>query len=514
MKRKMSEVERLRRRIDELSLTAKALRESEMNCRRLFDQSADAVVVFDPETLVMVDFNDEACRRLGYSRKEFSRLNLSDLEMIESVKQLKRHVRKIPGDRVEVFETKQRTKHGAVLDVEVRTKAISIGGKRLIQGVWRDITGRKRTEAALRQSEERFRVALKNSVVTVFSQDRDLRYTWAYNPSRGFTLQSVLGKREDEIYAPEDAAVFTSIKRRVMATGVGRRDEVVTHRPAKAGGDMVHDMTTEPLRNGKGKIVGVTCAAMDITGRKRMEKALQAANEGLEAEVRKRTRELQALAGDLMRAEQGERRRIAHILHEDLQQQLAAMKFLSGELREQSRDPVTAGLADRLLSELDQAIQVTRTLSADLRPPVLNQMSMGKCIQWIAADAVKRLGLGVKVSVKETADITSEEIRVFAFDAIRELLLNVIKHAQVRKAEVSFHPLDAGRIRIQVRDRGVGFDSGKCHMARGHLGLFSIRERAELLGGRFEATSRPGNTCVTLILPSGKPGPDRPVKNR
>jgi PAS domain S-box-containing protein len=137
-----------------------------------------------------------------------------------------------------------------------------------------DITERKRAEEALRESDDRFRVALQGSPIVVFSQDRELRYTWVYNPSHGFKVEEVLGKRDDEIYLPQDAAVFTAIKRVVMTSGVGRRDEVITHRPASAGGDLIHDMTTEPLFDASGAVIGVICAAMNITERKRAEVVL------------------------------------------------------------------------------------------------------------------------------------------------------------------------------------------------------------------------------------------------
>ena len=138
-----------------------------------------------------------------------------------------------------------------------------------------DITLRKQMEEALRQSEERFRFALQGSPIVVFSQDNDLRYTWAYNPSPGFKVEDVVGKRDEDIYQPEDVRTFTSIKRQVLATGIGRRDEVITHRPDSTGGDLIHDMTTQPLCDSKGAIIGVICSAMNITERKQVEEALK-----------------------------------------------------------------------------------------------------------------------------------------------------------------------------------------------------------------------------------------------
>ena len=207
----------------------------------------------------------------------------------------------------------------------------------------------------------------------------------------------------------------------------------------------------------------------------------------------------------MVRSEHRERCRIAHILHEDLQQELVATKFLCAELKEKSSTPLKASLADRTLNQLDHAIDITRTLSVDLRPHVLNHMSMGKCIEWLAADVKKRLGLNVRVRVGKAPDIGSDEMRIFAYEAARELLLNVIKHAKVKSAEVLFSSMGADRVKLQIRDKGVGFAPEHNQVANRHFGHFSIQERAELLGGLFEVRSQPGKgTCATLILPSGR----------
>ncbi|BBD61005.1 two-component hybrid sensor and regulator [Nostoc sp. HK-01] len=127
---------------------------------------------------------------------------------------------------------------------------------------------RQRIEHALRQSEERFRVALKNSPIFVFNQDRELRYTWVYNSISGWTTQDMLGKHDSELLPDEDAQNLTTIKNSVLTTGIGTRAEVALTTPQ---GVRYYDLTVEPLQNESQDIVGITCASIDISENKQAE---------------------------------------------------------------------------------------------------------------------------------------------------------------------------------------------------------------------------------------------------
>ncbi|MEH1848554.1 MAG: response regulator [Nostoc sp.] len=133
---------------------------------------------------------------------------------------------------------------------------------------------RQRADDALRHSEERFRVALKNSPIFVYNQDRELRYTWVYNPPYGLTVEEMLGKKDLDIIPVEDAQRLTTIKRGVLTTGIGTREEVsITIKDTTR----YYDLTVEPLRNESQEVVGVTCASIDISERQAALREQQAA---------------------------------------------------------------------------------------------------------------------------------------------------------------------------------------------------------------------------------------------
>lgn len=136
---------------------------------------------------------------------------------------------------------------------------------------------RREAEAALRISEERFRVALHNSPITVFNQDTNLRYTWVYNPASRINTDVLIGKSESEMFAPENAQKLIPIKHRVLTTGVGERQEISIIVNGKV---RYYDLTVEPLLNHAEEVVGITCAATNITDIRIREQQLRAIFEG------------------------------------------------------------------------------------------------------------------------------------------------------------------------------------------------------------------------------------------
>lgn len=136
----------------------------------------------------------------------------------------------------------------------------------------RDISDRVTTAEALRYSEERFRIALKNSPIVVFNQDRELRYTWIYNPALGYEAEEVIGRYDTDIFPAAEAEQIITLKQQVLDTEMGLRREVILGEEENL---ICYDLTIDPLYNRLGEVIGVTCAALDISDRKRAELELQ-----------------------------------------------------------------------------------------------------------------------------------------------------------------------------------------------------------------------------------------------
>jgi signal transduction histidine kinase/CheY-like chemotaxis protein/sensor domain CHASE-containing protein len=253
-------------------------------------------------------------------------------------------------------------------------------------------------------------------------------------------------------------------------------------------------------------------AETSVEERLRSEEALRELNETLErrvaeraTEAERRAAQLHSMAVQLTEAEQRERRRIAQVLHDDLQQILVAARLRIERLlrragnREQAEELV---YADELLS---QGIQSARSLSVDLSPPILRERGLAPALEWLARKMQLEHGLEVHLDVQEDVAPDNEDAKYFLLQAVRELLFNVVKHAGVTHAHVRLAPVKEPFLKIVVEDEGTGFDPKAAGRGGGvdeHFGLYSIQQRLELIGGEAEIESAPGRgTRITLYVP-------------
>jgi signal transduction histidine kinase len=247
----------------------------------------------------------------------------------------------------------------------------------------------------------------------------------------------------------------------------------------------------------------------EIIKRKRTEEALADMAKHLEQRITVRTEQLRTLATELNLAEQQERRRLASDLHDHLQHLLVLGKLKVGQGKRYAQAiPALIELFKQLDEALSQALRYTRTLVADLSPPVLRDYGLAVALKWLG-EYMRKLSMTVTVTVPESSEFTlPEDQAVLLFQSVRELLINCSKYAGTGTATVTLERREA-ELRIQVRDEGVGFDPAAAGAAEttaagvsSKFGLFSIRERMTALGGSFDMQSAPGKGALaTLILP-------------
>jgi two-component system CheB/CheR fusion protein len=287
---------------------------------------------------------------------------------------------------------------------------------------------------------------------------------------------------------------------------------VVEHHYYDAEGRVRYtEVHAHPMFDANGQLTQVIEYALDITDRKQNEERIRALNETLEKRVAERTEQLarqsaqlRRLTKELAQTEQRERRRLSHLLHDELQQLLLGARLGLASLRSQ---PAAAALVDELQDldrTLDQAIATSRSLAVELGPPVLQAAGLAAALHWLGQHLYERFSLVVRVQAEDAANPEDEDLSVLLFQAVRELLVNVVKHAQILRATVTMLAQDDGQLQIVVADEGVGFAPEQVIETRpaDGLGLFSIRDRLELLGGCLRVDSAPGRgTRIAIHAP-------------
>jgi PAS domain S-box-containing protein len=507
----------LRKREDE------KLRESEERFRTLFSSSPDPAWIIEEHRFV--ECNQAAVDVLGYPDKNSlknthpSRLSPKFQPDGEASYDKAERMMVIAQEKgFNRFEWVHRRRDQSDFFAEVTLSAILIQGRQTLYCIWRDITERKKAEAALIDEHNLYMDLVKSLPAGVYRlhitrQKLWTKREWVGKVETNYRIEvmsnsfcQLLGASRQKIEAnaatvvdclhPDDRPDF--VRRNVVA--------LETMQPFEWEGRVKHPGPTQwvrflsvPRSMPNGDVIW-TGVLMDTTAVRRAVESLQKSREELEDRVRERTARLRSLAAQLTLAEHAERRRIAHLLHEDLQQRLAAISYKVQELRTSVRAGSALRTANRAIHELTEAIELTRDLTTRLAPPVLYQLGLRPALEALTQEMAAHFSLSVDITGIRAFRLPSDEIGHFAFDAVRELLLNVTKHAGVKSAEIRIRPAGKKRIAVEVRDKGKGIARNREQTDR--FGLFSIRERADAMGIGFHISSRPGKgTCVALTIP-------------
>jgi PAS domain S-box-containing protein len=389
--------------------------------------------------------------------------------------------------------------------------------------VFRDITDRKQAETALRESEVRYRETFANAAVGIAHVALDGRWLGVNDAVcriTGYGREELLMKPFADITHPDDLEPEWANAQRLLA-GEASTYSMEKRYLHKEGGITWINLTVSVQYNESGSPNNFICIIEDITERKEAEEALRDSEERLrsfsgqlEHMVEKRTKELvqsqdrlRMMATELNLAEQRERKRLAGDLHDYLAQLLVLCRLKLGQVRRTSLPENVEDMVKETEEVLNKALNFSRTLMAELSPPVLQEHGLPAGLKWLGEQMQSR-GLNVGVDVADAGEfVLSENCAVLLYQSVRELLTNVLKHANCTEAAVHLQK-ENGKLRIDIYDNGSGFDlvvipaDYIITAMSSKFGLYSIRERMKALGGWFELVSAPGKgTRATLVLP-------------
>jgi PAS domain S-box-containing protein len=348
---------------------------------------------------------------------------------------------------------------------------------------------------ALRETEKRFRKIFEEAAIGMSLVDMDghlLDVNPAFLKMLGYEKHEILGNSFKGLMDQEDARRSARLFKELRE---GKREAYSRENRYRHKDNRVvwGQVTVSVLRDAGGVPQFAIAMIADISDRKKAEE-----------DIRTYQEQLQSLASLLSLTEERERRRLATDLHDHIGQALAVSKIKLGVLQKS----ITADNLARPLSEvrelIEQMIHDTRSLTFELSLPVLYELGFEAAVEWFAKHVRSQHGIKVDVRKDMLPIPMDDEIKVLLFRSVREVMLNVVKHAQAHNARVTIRREGEG-VSIEVEDDGVGIkDMLRDPMLRsnGGFGLFSIRERLHYLGGQVQVESSPGRgTRVTLMVP-------------
>ena len=380
---------------------------------------------------------------------------------------------------------------GSVMDYPVLDDNGNLIG---IIGISTDITVRKEAEKALRETSlliEKTFVSLSDAIFVV---DRDTRTIKMCNAAAvsmfGYPAEELIGFSSRRLHLNDDS--FNEFGRMLMRAIDQGKPLHGEYQMRRRNGELFPiEYVVAPLDRESGNASDIVSVIRDITARKRAEDELRASRQAL-----------RALARDLQSAREGERERVAREIHDELGQQLTAIRMDLDTLR--SRLPAgndrLRGMIDEMISISDATVGTVRRIATELRPAILDDLGLPAAVEWLAEDFERRSGIECRVEVHSDSLHVGPDQAVALFRIVQEALTNVARHSQASHTEVLLEITHDRAIAV-VRDDGRGVRSEELRERRA-LGILGMRERALAVGGTFDVLGKSGcGTTVRVDIP-------------
>jgi PAS domain S-box-containing protein len=483
--------------VTEQKRAEQALRQSEEKYRDLFENARDTIITTDVEA--RITGVNKLVEEYGFKKDQLLGKSIFDF-IVEQHKErgLKDFKSAISGNPVR-GEMDVITLRG-IFTAEYIDNPIKRGGEIIgIQAILRDITERKKAEQLLRKERDRAQKYLDVAGVMLVAIDSEQRVGLINKKGceiLGYKEEEILGKNWFNNFLPERVqrevqAIFQRLMCQQERTVPERHENPIL---TKSGDERLMAWQNTVLRDDAGRVIATLNSGEDITEQRKAEqKSLQYQSQ------------LRSVASQLTVAEERERRRIATELHDRISQALTISKIKLDRLRHSMRAGEQARALEEVCNALGQAITEVRSLTFDLSSPILHELGLEAAIaSWLAEQIESKHHIATEFNDDGKRKPLDDDVRALLFRNVRELLINIVKHAKANKVVVSVGKI-GNEIHVTVADDGIGFEPAEAlaKAAReGKFGLFSVRERLEQLGGRLEIESKPAHGCkVTMTAP-------------
>lgn len=463
--------------ISERKHAENSLRENRMQLAGIIDSAMDAIISLDEDQRIVL-LNPAAEQMFGYSADDLTGTPIDQL-IPERLGQA-RSVRDYGASTVSGRPLGApgalygRRSNGEEFPIEASVSQVTLDGRKFYTAILRDIADRIRAQEALQESEERFRTMADTAPVMIWVAGPDKRCTYfnqRWLDFTGRTIEEEIGSGWADGVHPDDLA---SCLQTYNTSFDSRKPFTMEYRLRRADGEFrwVYDSGTPRLSSSQ-EFLGYIGSCLDITERKETEQALI------------------GLSGQLIRAQEDERARIARELHDDLNQRMALVSVWLERLR-QNPPETNAELRKHLQEIMDQTLQISKEIhrmSYDLHPSWLRHVGLVPAVKALCEELRPRHGLIVEFTDQDVPASLPQDVSLCLYRIVQECMSNIIKHSGVTEAQVILRGSE-NEIRLRISDPGRGFDIESTRTRKG-LGLISMRERLRLVGGEVSINSRP-----------------------
>jgi PAS domain S-box-containing protein len=485
------------------------LEQSEERFRTLIEQSPLSIQICDKEGRV-VDVN-KAWMKLWNIYEEDLPAIRENYNLLHDEEVAKRGIlplikRAFKGETIALPEIEYES--GGVIDVMglAKEKGKSVwlkvrfyplkdveGNIQNIISIEEDITERKQADLALQQSRDYLQFLADSMADAVFSIKLPERNIEWFNDSYqvlGYTREERLGQPTKAIFSdPDDYPKFGALMNAAIKSGQPILAYEVKLR--RGNGDIIPAEIRTTFYREHGKVVSATSVVRDITDRYEAEK-----------ERINYQRRLKHLSTELESTQHRERRKLATELHDHVGQSLAVMRIQLAVAIKEANGRKLESVLHEVSNSLRQAVEDTRNIITEISSPVLNELGLSAAIADFMNDKIsKKYGLQVQFNEDSALPQLNDEIKTILYRNVRELLMNVVKHANASAVSVSIH-CKQNRLQIIVQDDGVGLVNGTIPNQKindSGLGLFSIKENMADIGGNLSVEQHAGNGIRAIL---------------
>ena len=481
--------------------------------------STDDIIISITLDGIITSWNKSAERVFGYTSKEAIGSHITLIipkNRFEEEDDILARVRR--GESIDHFDTIRQRKDGSLIDISLTISPIKDPVGRIVGAskVAREITERKSAERS---------IALLAAIVdssddAIVSKTLDgIITSWNRSAQRmfGYTSEEAIGKLITLIIPrdrwDEEANIIHRLRR-------GERvDHFQTVRRRKDGCLVDVSLTISPVKDSAGHIIGASKVARDITAQVRAAEALRESKEefrrlsqSLDSLIRSRTRELQELSWQLLRARDEERRHVARELHDSAGQSLAVVAMEIDQLLQKAAPhPELVRDIEHIRETVRQLHSEIRTTSYLLHPPLLDESGLQAAISWYAAGLTERTGLPIDIEISETLGRLPRDLELVLFRFVQEALTNIHRHAGARKAWIAMSR-SQGQMTAEVRDDGAAMSPDRLSQVRSGgsgVGIRGMRERIRQFHGSMQIDSDASGTRISVLIPipTGQDGP-------